>query len=115
MKLHPFAVSMLLPPPRPTDEIDARGARHLDAAIHIDRRRILVHLVENGDVQAGGLEEIDRARSVPGLDDARVRDQEHMLRAQFAREFADALERIVAKDQPGPGLMIEAGGLHYEA
>ena len=108
MKLAPFAVSMLLPPPRPMiKSIPASRAtatqRSTSTVVGFSRTSS-----KTVTCKPGGFEEADRPRRMPGGRDAFVRHEQHALRAEFARQFAHALQRILAENHPRPRLEIEA-------
>jgi hypothetical protein len=99
---------MLLPPPRPMMRSIPAFARHGHAAIHVHGRRVLAHLIVNGDVQSRRLRGIP-----PRAPDARPRRclcpsrGAPASRAELAGQFTHPLDGVLAEDDARPRLKIE--------
>ena len=82
-----------------------RGDGH--ALIHALRRGILLGPVEETHVQAGLGQRLLHMSRVPGLHDARVRDEQDAPPAEFPRQLADLRDCARAEHEPRAGNKIK--------
>ena len=76
--------------------------------IHVARGRVLTDAIISHCAQARGLQRVFHPSRVPGDHQARIRDQQHPLRAEAARQFAHPSHAAGAEDQLGARVIIKS-------
>src|SRR5678809_152321 len=86
------------PPAHADEDVSVCLPGDFETSRDIHRGGILSHLVEHFDLQARRSDEAARPPGVTGSNDTFVRDHQSPTRTEFARQFADALDRVFTED-----------------
>ena len=107
-KLTPFAQSRLLPPPRPTKQIDPFAAGDFEGPVDVFGGGIGSDVVKQGDFESALRASDSTARRlVAGLFDALVGDDQGPPPAQFAGHFSQPIDGAPPEDHPRFGVVVK--------